>query len=414
MKAGPAPTPASAQQAVRLAALVVALGVSSALHIGKLPVAIPLLQSALGLSLLQAGFLLSLVQMAGMTLGLVVGLAADRLGPRRVMMTGLLLLALGSALGAMAPGVGALLWTRALEGLGFLLAVLPAPALLRQRVAHPPTLARALGWWGAYMPLGTALALLLGAPLMALIDWRGVWWLLAAISLLAAVVLGRRVSPDGAGTVPKAGPGGPAPLWPRLQRTLAAPVPWLVALAFFMYSGQWLAVVGFLPTIYSQAGLNGVLLGGLTALAAGINMLGNIGAGRWLARGTRPGVLLATGYTAMGLGALVAFGAAGHPVWQYLAVLLFSGFGGLIPGTLFGLAVALAPGQDSVSTTVGWMQQWSSLGQFLGPPVVAWVATQAGGWQWTWVVTGSCSVLGLWLAWQLQQAWMRQRSLIGT
>jgi MFS family permease len=101
----------------------------------------------------------------------------------------------------------------------------------------------------------------------------------------------------------------------------------------------------------------------------------------------------------------------GHAVWQYLAVLLFSGLGGLIPGTLFGLAVALAPGQDSVSTTVGWMQQWSSLGQFLGPPVVAWVAMQVGGWQWTWLVTGACSVLGLWLALQLQRAWARQRSL---
>ncbi len=391
---------------------MLAVGVSSALHIGKLPVAIPLLQTGLGLSLLQAGFLLSLVQLAGMVLGLVVGLAADRLGPRRVMLAGLLLLALGSALGALAPGVEALLWTRGLEGLGFLLAVLPAPALLRQRVAHPPTLSRALGWWGAYMPFGTALALLLGAPLMALIDWRGVWWLLAGTSLLAAWVLWQRVPPDGAAS--RTGQAARILLWPRLQRTLTSGGPWLVALAFFLYSGQWLAVVGFLPTIYSQSGVSGLLLGVLTALAAGVNMLGNIGAGRWLARGTQPGVLLATGYTAMALGAVVAFGAVGHPVWQYLAVLLFSGFGGLIPGTLFGLAVTLAPGQDSVATTVGWMQQWSSLGQFVGPPAVAWVATQAGGWQWTWGVTGACSVLGLWLAWQLQQAWMRQRSLIGT
>jgi hypothetical protein len=29
---------------------------------------------------------------------------------------------------------------------------------------------------------------------------------------------------------------------------------------------------------------------------------------------------------------------------------------------------------------------------------VAWVATRAGGWQWSWVVTGGCAVLGLGLA----------------
>ena len=68
--------------------------------------------------------------------------------------------------------------------------------------------------------------------------------------------------------------------------------------------------------------------------------------------------------------------------------------GGVIPGTLFSLAVRLAPSEDTVSTTVGWLQQWSSLGQFTGPPIVAWVASAGGGWQWTWVGTGSFCLLG--------------------
>ncbi|MBU4282218.1 MAG: MFS transporter [Gammaproteobacteria bacterium] len=392
---------------VVLAAVVVGVGVVCALHVGKLPVAIPVLQASLGLNLLQAGFLLSLVQLAGMTLGLLVGLMADHLGPRRVMLTGLGLLALGSALGGLSTGVRGLLATRALEGLGFLLAVLPAPGLLRRRVHDPKTLARALGWWGAYMPLGTATALLCGAPLLALIGWRPVWLSLALLTLLAAIALVTQVSGDSANTTgarPLVAGRAPSP-WTRVQQTLVAPGPWLVALAFFLYSGQWLAVVGFLPTIYNQAGYSGVVVGVLTALAAGINMVGNIGAGRCLARGMRPGVLLSTAYLAMALGAVVAFGAQGHPVWQYLAVLVFSGMGGLIPGTLFSLAVVLAPGEATVSTTVGWMQQFSALGQFLGPPLVAWVATQTGGWHWTWVVTGSCSLLGIALAAWLQRAW---------
>jgi MFS family permease len=392
---------------VVLAAVVVGVGVVCALHVGKLPVAIPVLQASLGLSLLQAGFLLSLVQLAGMTLGLVVGLMADHLGPRRVMLSGLGLLAMGSALGGVSTGVHGLLATRVLEGLGFLLAVLPAPGLLRQRVRNPKTLARALGWWGAYMPLGTATALLCGAPLLELIGWRLVWLLLALLTCLAAIGLATQVSRDptharGSSSLVAAMALKP---WTRVQLTLVASGPWLVALAFFLYSGQWLAVVGFLPTIYSEAGYSGVVVGVLTALAAGINMAGNIGAGRCLARGVRPGVLLSIAYLAMAMGAVVAFGAQGHPVWQYLAVLLFSGVGGLIPGTLFSLAVVLAPGEATVSTTVGWMQQFSALGQFLGPPLVAWVATQVGGWHWTWVVTASCSLLGVALAARLQRAW---------
>ncbi len=388
----------------RTATIVFAVGVTCALHIGKLPVAIPVLREALQLTLVQAGFLLSLVQLAGMTLGLAVGLQADRLGPRRVMLFGLVLLAFGSVLGALAPGTGLLLLSRVVEGVGFLLAVLPAPGLLRRRVLHAPTLSRALGWWGAYMPLGTALALLLGGALIGQVGWRWAWVALSLLSLCSAVLLARSVAPDTESDAARPVQGG-ATWGPRLRRTLSAQGPWWVALTFFLYSGQWLAVVGFLPTIYSQAGYAAGAVGGLSALAAGINMAGNIGAGRLLARGVRPGVLLAWGFCAMGLGSVVTFGATGHAVAQYLAVLVFSGVGGLIPGTLFGLAVVLAPGEDTVSTTVGWMQQFSALGQFIGPPLVAWVATQAGGWQSTWWVTAASSVLGLLLASRLQAAW---------
>ncbi|AOF84076.1 sugar (and other) transporter family protein [Hydrogenophaga sp. RAC07] len=393
-------TPREDPASRRTAAIVFAVGVSCALHIGKLPVAIPVLRDALQLTLVQAGFLLSLVQLAGMTLGLAVGLMADRLGPRRVMLIGLVLLGLGSALGAVAPGIEVLLVSRVVEGVGFLLAVLPAPGLLRRRVLHAPTLSRALGWWGAYMPLGTALALLLGGALIGQIGWRWVWLALSLMSLASVVLLARSVAPE------KMSAAKGAEAWgPRLRKTLKAPGPWWVALAFFLYSGQWLAVIGFLPSIYAQAGYTAAAVGGFSALAAGINMVGNIGAGRLLARGVRPGVLLASGFCAMGLGSVITFAAAGHPVAQYLAVLVFSGVGGLIPGTLFGLAVVLAPGEDTVSTTVGWMQQFSALGQFIGPPLVAWVATLAGGWQSTWWVTGASSVLGLLLAGRLQAAW---------
>ncbi|MCU0763082.1 MAG: MFS transporter [Hydrogenophaga sp.] len=401
-----APESAAPLAAKGVAALVVLTGVTSALHVGKMPAAIPFLQQSLGLTLLQAGFLLSVVQLAGMLLGLAVGLMADRLGARRVMLIGLVVLAVGSVAGALAPSVGVLLGSRVVEGAGFLLAVLPAPALLRQQVQDPAVQARALGWWGAYMPLGTALALLLGVPLMGALGWRGTWMLLAGLSLLAAAALARGL-PERRG----AGPSALAqqPLWPRLARTVSAPGPWLVALAFFMYSGQWMAVVGFLPAIYSQAGYTGAVVGGLSALAAGINMTGNIGAGRALARQVRPGMLLAAGYLAMAVGATLAFAAVGHPLLQYLGVLLFSALGGLIPGTLFGMAVALAPDEGTVSTTVGWMQQFSSLGQFIGPPLVAWVAVQMGGWQSTWWVTGACSLAGLLLAWRLQDAWRQRR-----
>jgi predicted MFS family arabinose efflux permease len=258
-------------------------------------------------------------------------------------------------------------------------------------------MSRMLGIWGAYMPFATAAALLLGPAFIAVSGWRGWWWLLGALSLAMAVVLARTVPRD----QPRPASG---PAWGgRIRQTLGARGPWLVSLAFGVYSAQWLAVIGFLPTIYHVAGFNPATAAFATALAAAVNMVGNIASGRLLQRGWRAPVLLAIGYVTMGAGGVLAFsgllgdgGAAA--VLRYAAVLCFSAVGGIVPGTLFSMAVRLAPSEQTVSTTIGWMQQWSAFGQFTGPPLVAWVAARSGGWQWSWVVTGACALAGLALA----------------
>jgi predicted MFS family arabinose efflux permease len=319
---------------------------------------------------------------------------ADGLGGRRSMVLGLALLALASAAGGLAGGVGGLLLLRGIEGCGFLMVVLPAPGLLRALVPADKV-AGTMGLWGTYMPLATALALLLGPLCIQALGWRAWWWLLAGVTAAMAVLLARGVPAPG----PKALAAVQLGWLQRLRLTLAAPGPWLVAITFGLYSGQWLAVIGFLPEICAQAGLPAAATGGLTALAAAANIVGNIASGRLLQRSISPRSLLSTGFVVMAGAAAATFaganGAGLPPGWRYAAVLLFSGVGGLIPATLFSLAVRVAPSPATLSTTVGWVQQWSAAGQFCGPPLVAWVASSAGGWQFTWLATGVCSVLGL-------------------
>ena len=189
--------------------------------------------------------------------------------------------------------------------------------------------------------------------------------------------------------------------WQRLRRTLSTPGPWWVALTFGMYSAQWLSVVGFLPSIYAAAGVGGALLGVLTALAAAVNIVGNMASGRLLKLGWSPRSTLWLGFGAMALGSTVAFApfTENQPWLRFAGVLFFSGIGGLVPGTLFSLAVRLAPGEQQVATTVGWVQQMSALGQFVGPPLVAAVAVRAGGWQLTPMFTVGFCALGATLAW---------------
>jgi CP family cyanate transporter-like MFS transporter len=391
---------------------VVLAGVAAALHLGKLPPAVPALQATMGIDLVEAGFLLSLVQVAGMCLGIVFGLMADAIGLRRSMLAGLAVVTVASVLGGLVgstadPGPGAIRWLfalRALEGLGFLLAVMPGPALIRS-LAPPSAEKKALGLWGAYMPLGVALALLLGPALIAWGGWPGWWWVLSLVSAGAALWVLLVVPADGRPTVASETPS-PSSWSARLLDTARSGGPWTLASAFAVYSSQWMAVIGFLPAIYADAGVPAAWNAALTALAAAMNIVGNVSGGRFLQHGVAPQRLLRWGFVAMALGSVAAFAQVGPaesatslpPALRYVAVCLFSLAGGMIPATLFMLSTRLAPGPSTVSTTVGMMQQASSLGQFIAPPVVAWIAHRAGGWQWTWVVTLACSLAGLALA----------------
>ena len=394
-------------QTKRLSSAVILAGVGAALHLAKLIPALPVLQQALGLSLVQAGFLLSTVQVAGMSLGLVIGLVAQRLGLRRSMLIGLVVLGLASAAGALTHSVANLLLFRAVEGVGFLLVVTPAPGLLR-RFLTPEAAGRMLGVWGAYMPFGTALALLCGPVWLTAWGWSSLWWALSLLSFAQALWVG---------TVLPADTDFPATqkntslrqvfsdFAVQVRITLGQLGPWLLGWCFAVYSGQWLAVMGFLPSIYSQAQWRPETIALLTAVVAAVNMLGNIAAGRLLSKGAAPATVLCWGYAAMAVCAVLAFSdiaksllPSGSDLLRYFAVLGFSALGGLVPGTLFYLAVRLAPTEETVSTTVGWMQQWSAMGQFGGPPLVALVAVQVGGWQLTWLVTALCAVLGMLLS----------------
>src|SRR5574343_615777 len=199
--------------------LVVAAGGVAALQVGKLPPALPALQADLGLTLVQSGFLLSMVQLAGLTLAVFM-----------------VLLALASGAGGVSTSVSVLLVCRALEGMGLLLVALPAPALIR-RLVLPRQLAGMLGVWGAYMPTGTALALLVGPLFIPVWGWPAWWWLFAAVSLAMALWIARAIPAD----PPAAGGQGSAGMLQRLRRTLGARGRWLVALSLGLYSCQGLA-----------------------------------------------------------------------------------------------------------------------------------------------------------------------------
>ena len=109
---------------------VFAAGLAAGAHLTKVPPALPMLREELGLTLVGSGFIATMFNVMGMTAGMLAGVLCDRLGHKRLALFGLTVMVAGGLLGAFAPGFRTLLASRFLEGVGFIVFVVSAPALL--------------------------------------------------------------------------------------------------------------------------------------------------------------------------------------------------------------------------------------------------------------------------------------------
>ncbi|WP_167661912.1 CynX/NimT family MFS transporter [Paenalcaligenes hominis] len=372
--------------------LVIA-GIFSSMHIWKISPALPLLKNELKLDLVDAGFLLSSVQIAGMTLGLITGLFAERIGLRRCIAIGLIILTTASLSVVLFPYKNALLLSRTIEGCGFLMVVLPVPALIRQ-IVPKEAISQIFGFWGCYMSLGAVVILLGGSWLLSIgYSWRTLWLILSGLTFIVLLLFLKITHEKDQNTSSEA--NSSLSISYNVISTLRSSQVWLVALLFSAYAAQWTAIIGFLPIIYADMGISGLAVGSLTALVAGVNIIGNLYAGRLLHKKVDAKKLLIVGFFTMAITTFIAFGLKTNIAIQFVSILLFSIAGGVIPVTLYLLAVIFAPTPQTTASTIGWVQQGSSMGQFLGAPVVAWSVSMLGGWQWAWVATVIFSLLGI-------------------
>ncbi|MDP9998504.1 MFS transporter [Pseudarthrobacter sulfonivorans] len=373
---------------------VLAAGIAAAMHIWKLPAALAGIQADLGTSLVQAGLLLGIIQLASVVGGLATAVGGEMAGLRRLLVSGLVLLAAASALGATAPGTGLLMAARTLEGVGFLLAVVVAPALIR-KVAPPQRLNIALASWATFQGAATLIGLSAGALFLQVAGWREWWLVMAFLTLLPVPLLLRSVPTDQAPAET-----GLRPALLRVGRTVATRPPWIIGMVFACYTAQWMAVLGFLPSIYRSAGLDGPWPGILSAVVGGVNAIGALSAGPLIQRGLSERKIILWTFVSMSAASVATFavdwGRFGNGlIVQVVLIALFSAVGGLIPAAVTSYSVRIAPSDGSVTAVLGLTQQIFNVGNFLGPMMFALLATTTGGWGTTWWLTCGLSALGM-------------------
>ncbi|MFE7275952.1 MFS transporter [Streptomyces sp. NPDC057623] len=160
-------------------------------------VALPDIARDLGYSAQTLQSVISAYAVASAGFLLFGGRAADLLGRRRILATGLALYAGAALAGGLATGPGLLLAARAVQGLGGALVFPTTLALINTTFSEGQARNRALGIWGGAGAAGLVIGVLLGGVLTQAFGWEAVFLVnvaLAGPALLLAFVL---IPPDG-------------------------------------------------------------------------------------------------------------------------------------------------------------------------------------------------------------------------
>ncbi len=355
-----------------VSALILA-GVVVALQIGKASIAVPVLQKELQLTLVVASWVIGAYGVLGAVGGLPSGIVASLFSARRTLIAGLIAAGLGSLAGAMATNGGVLIATRIIEGCGFLAAVLALPRLLRA-VTAPKDRDTVLAFWGAYMPIGSVIMMMAGPQLMSF-GWQTLWIVNGAVVLLYAMIVAMLPVRE---ETPAANPG--QALLSNVKQALGAPGPILLALAFGIYTFQYAALAGLLPTLLvDRMGLSVAAAGAISAVTVAANAVGNIFAGALLRFGASLWAIAAFGYCFVGVAGFGIF-AENLPV-ALIAILASASLAvtGLIPASIFAAAPRFAHSSASLAIVLGIVNQASNLGNLFGPAAIASVV-QTFGW----------------------------------
>lgn len=377
--------------------LICGAGVVAAFQVGKAAIALPVLRSDLDLSLVAAGWVLSMLSVVGATAGSTIGALSGRVSDRGAVVAGLCLVSVAGLAGALAPGAGALLVARFAEGLGFIVVTVAAPSILA-RLAQPKDYRLVFALWSTYFPAGSMIMLLLG-PWLLPFGWRWFWainaGLVLAFALAFAAATGRIAVSAGRARGRERRPGS---LLRDLHRTVSAQGPLRLALCFGAYTLQYASLSGFLPTILvEREGFGAGAAGALTAFAILANLAGNLLAG-WILRSVPRPMAIAAGLGGMGVCAIGIFAGALPFAVVYGLLLVLSVVGGIVPAAVVAGVPAHAPAPDLVPTTNGLVVQGSHLGQLAGPPLLGALAASAGGWQLSPIVFVTAAGIGVIIA----------------
>ncbi|MFD8915582.1 MFS transporter [Streptomyces sp. NPDC059575] len=133
---------------------------------------------------------------------MLAGSTADRIGRKRVFMTGLTVFTLGSLLCSLAPNLELLVVFRMIQAVGGSMLNPVAMSIITNTFTDPRERARAIGAWGAVVGISMAAGPLVGGLLVESVGWRSIFWVNLPVGA-AALLLTLRFVPESRAPKPR-------------------------------------------------------------------------------------------------------------------------------------------------------------------------------------------------------------------
>ena len=315
----------------------------------------PFLLDGLAIDYAKLGTLIGLYMLPGIFIALPGGMLGQRFGAKRVVLAGLLLMAVGGALMGLASSFALVAAGRLIGGTGAVL----INVLMTKMVADwfaKREIVTAMAILIASWPLGLALGLILFTPLAAALSWRAVMHAAALLSLAsgALVALSYRDPPD-AGLAPSA----------RLHLHLTAREWLAVSFAgavWMAYNVGYIVLISFLPGLFSMHGFSPAAAARIVSLL-GWTLIPTVPLAGYLAeRFGRPNLFLVGGFIISGLTA-AALPFASAPLYPFALLALMIG----APAGLIMALPAQALRAESRAGGMGVYFTWYYAGMALLP-----------------------------------------------
>jgi MFS family permease len=354
--------------------------VASALNQFKVPPVLPVLIRAFGLSLSNAGMLMSVFSAAGIILALPAGYIMQRLGLKVTGLIAIGAVCIGSCLGAICTTAALMLVSRFIEGAGIGLITIVAPAAI---ALWFPAESRGtpLGLWTTCMPVGNILTFNLAPWLTELAGWQLVWKA-GTIFALATYLLFwgffRMPRQEEAGWQPLAEEADSEQRKPNgIGVAMANLGLWLITLQFLCYNAICLALGTYYPTflntVHNYSLARASFIFSLCTIAAVFSQpLG----GYLSDRLGRRKLLIVISSVATGLICLVPFVVTGWMIPAFTIGL------GLVSGTIVPATFAAVPdvmaSRESTGIGMAVLALGQNLGMFVGPIIFGKLAESVG------------------------------------